>query len=134
MVNNSNAMPAVPPNTAVASGHWFTGILEILKTCIANCTVKQTQQNFHDQSLAMQRAKLPRGSMSRVDRIVKINAGENCENVRLEEGDQQFESHQRHRHSERDDPAEPSKNTHCAQHGGEGTKHIERDMTGKDIG
>ena len=72
--------------------------------------------------------------MSSVDRIVDINAGENCENVRLEEGDQQFESHQRHRHSKRDDCAEPSKNTHCAQHGDEGTKHIERDMTGKDIG
>ena len=72
--------------------------------------------------------------MSRVDRIVEINAGENCENVGLEEGDQQFESHQRHRHSKRDDCAEPSKNTHCAQHGDEGTKHIERDMTGKDIG
>jgi hypothetical protein len=34
MVNNSNAMPAMPPNTAVASDHWFTVILEILKTAM----------------------------------------------------------------------------------------------------
>jgi hypothetical protein len=48
--------------------------------------------------------------MFRVDRIIEINAGENCENIRLEESDQQFESHQRHRDSKRDDCAEPSEN------------------------
>jgi hypothetical protein len=42
MVSNSNAMPAMPPNTAVASDHRFTVILEILKTAMQTAPQKQT--------------------------------------------------------------------------------------------
>ena len=32
MISSSKAMPMMPPSAAVASDHWFTGILNSLKT------------------------------------------------------------------------------------------------------
>ena len=32
MISMSSAIPMIPPNAAVASDHWLTGILKTLKT------------------------------------------------------------------------------------------------------
>src|SRR5215831_9706402 len=72
--------------------------------------------------------------MARMNRIVEIDAGENGEYVRLQDGHQKFKSHERHRHSERKDRAEQADDTQSAQHGDEGAKHIKRDMASQDVG
>src|SRR5882724_5848794 len=59
------------------------------------------------------------GSVARMDSIVDVDAGEDGEDVGLQERDQQFERGQRHGQRQRQYRAEPADEAKCSQHGDE---------------
>src|ERR1700681_1143927 len=69
-----------------------------------------------------------RASVPGVDRIVEIDAGEDGEDVGLQESHQQFKRHQRNRHSERQQRPDPAEEAERAQHGHEAGENLERDV------
>src|ERR1700722_6091487 len=75
-----------------------------------------------------------RASMPGVNRIVEIDAGENGEDVGLQEGHQQFKCRERDRHAERQDRSDPTEDPERAQHGHEAGEHLQGDMACEDIG
>src|ERR1700686_2136656 len=75
-----------------------------------------------------------RASMPGVDRIVEIDAGEDGEDIGLQESHQQFKGRERDHHAERQDRPDPPEYPECAEHGHEPGKHLEGDMAGQDIG
>src|SRR5580698_7549023 len=78
---------------------------------------------------------LARGpSVARMDSIVEIDAGENREDVGLEERDQQLERGQRHHHAERQHGAEVTEDAEARQHRNEAREHRERDVAGQHVG
>src|SRR5579863_8378893 len=75
-----------------------------------------------------------RASMPGVDSIVEIDAGENGEDIGLQETHQQFKGRERDRHAERHDRPDPAQDPERAQHGHEAGEHLEGDMACEDIG
>src|SRR5580704_12363541 len=75
-----------------------------------------------------------RASMPGVYRIVEIDAGENGEDIGLQETHQQFKGGERDRHAERQDRSDPAEDPERAQHGHEAGKHLQGDVAGQDIG
>src|ERR1700694_1065856 len=73
-------------------------------------------------------------SMARMDRIVEIDAGENGEDVGLQEGHQQLQGGERDGEAERQNCAEPTEETKRAQHRHEAAEYLEGDVTGKHVG
>src|SRR5450755_3109124 len=71
-----------------------------------------------------------RASVPGVDRIVEIDAGEDGEDVGLQESHQQFKGQKRNRHAERQQRPDPAEEAEGAQHGDEAGEHLERDMAG----
>src|SRR6266436_9930540 len=73
------------------------------------------------------------GSVARMDSIVDIDAGENGEDVGLQERDQELKRGQRDRQSERQYGAGPAGNAHRSQHGDEAREYFQRDMAGQHV-
>src|SRR5215470_9616017 len=73
-------------------------------------------------------------SVARVNGIVEIDAGEDGEDVGLQEGYQQLERGERDGEAEREDGAEPSEKAECSQHDDEPAEHLERDVAGEHVG
>src|ERR1700726_3174678 len=73
-------------------------------------------------------------SVARVYRIVEIDAGENGEDVGLQESHQEFERGQHDHHGERQHRAEPAEHTRAGQHDDEAGKDLQRDMAGQHVG
>src|SRR6202163_3689791 len=69
-----------------------------------------------------------RASMPGVDRIIEIDAGEDGEDVGLQESHQHFKSRERDRHAERQDRPDPAEDPESAQHGDKAGEHFQRDM------
>ena len=75
-----------------------------------------------------------RRQVARVDRIVEIDAGEDREDVGLQERHQQLERGERHGQAERQDGAEPAEEAERAQHGDEAAEYLQRDVAGQHVG
>ena len=71
--------------------------------------------------------------MARVNRIVEIDASENCEDVSLQECNQQLERGERDRETERQDRAKPTEEAERTQHGHEAAEHFQRNVAGKHV-
>src|SRR3979411_528238 len=69
-----------------------------------------------------------RASMPGMDRIVEIDAGEDGEDIGLQESHQQFKGGERDRHAERQDRPDPTDDPERAQHGDEAREHLQGDM------
>src|SRR3569833_3082375 len=69
-----------------------------------------------------------------MDSIVEIDAGEDRENVRLEERDHQFESGERNDEAERQQSAQLADGAQRAEHGDEAREHLQRDVAGQHVG
>src|SRR5262245_26925165 len=69
--------------------------------------------------------------MARVNSIVKVDAGEDGEDVGLEECDQELKRRERNCEPERQHRAHPAEEARSAQHGDEGGKHLEGDVAGQ---
>src|SRR6267378_8686316 len=63
-------------------------------------------------------------SVARMDSIVDVDAGENGEDVGLQERDQQLKRGQRDGQSKRQDGAGPANHAHRPQHGDEAGEHF----------
>src|SRR6516164_8788281 len=74
------------------------------------------------------------GSVARMDSIVEIDAGENGEDVGLQERNQKLECGQGHRQPERQDSADRAENAQGAERGDEACEHFQRDVTGQHVG
>src|SRR6187397_3746480 len=74
------------------------------------------------------------GSVTRMNGVVEVDAGQDREHIGLEERDQQFERGQRHHHRQRQGRAEDTENTQAAQQRDEAREHLERDVAGKHVG
>src|SRR5215468_1208064 len=72
--------------------------------------------------------------MARVNRIVEIDAGEDGEDVGLQERDQQLERRKRDGQAERQDGAEPAEQAGRAEHGHESAEHFQRDVASQHVG
>ena len=68
-----------------------------------------------------------------MNRIVKVDAGEDCEHVGLEKGHQQVEGQKRDGHAKRQNRAHPAHSTQRAQHTYEARKDLNRNMAGENI-
>src|SRR6267378_6421028 len=68
------------------------------------------------------------GSVARMDSIVEIDAGEDGEDVGLQERDQQFERGQRDGQPKRQYRADPPGNAQGSEHGDKAREHFQRDM------
>src|SRR3954463_9799029 len=67
------------------------------------------------------------GSVTRMNGVVEIDAGEDCEHIGLKEGDQQFERGQRHHQRQRQGRAEHAENAETAEQRDKAREHLERD-------
>src|ERR1700738_1607826 len=74
------------------------------------------------------------GSVARMDSIVDVDAGEDGEDVGLEERDQQLKRGQRDGQSERQYGADPADDAHRSQHGDEACEYFQRDVAGQHVG
>src|SRR6266849_4145676 len=75
-----------------------------------------------------------RASVTRVNRIVEIDASEDGEHVSLQERHQCLERGEDHNHRERQHAARPADRAHGATHqDDEAREHFERDMSGQHI-
>src|SRR5215510_1338641 len=75
-----------------------------------------------------------RPSVAGVNRIIEIDASEDGEYVRLQEGHEQLERGQRDRQAERQHGAEPAQEAETAEHDDEAAEHLERNVTGQHVG
>src|SRR5215204_7199156 len=73
-------------------------------------------------------------SVARVNCIVEIDAGEDGENIGLQECHKQFKSRKRDGKPERQHRAEPAEDAEPAEHGDEATKYFQRYVTGQHVG
>src|SRR5260370_41187373 len=64
-------------------------------------------------------------SVARMDSIVDVDAGEDGEDVGLQERDQQFKRGQRHGQSQRQDGPDPAHAAKCSQHGDEACEYLQ---------
>src|SRR6516164_7755162 len=72
--------------------------------------------------------------MAGMDRIVKVDAGEDCEHVGLEKRHQQVKGDKRDSHAERQNRPDPAQGTPCgAQRDDEARKDLNRNMAREDI-
>ena len=71
--------------------------------------------------------------MARMDRIVKVDAGKDCEHVSLEKRHQQVESQKCDGHAKRQDRRDPAQSTQRAQSAYEARKDLNRNMAGENI-
>ena len=71
--------------------------------------------------------------MARMDRIVKVDAGEDREHVSLEKGHQQLEGQKRDGHAKRKKRRDPAQSTQRAQRAYEARKDLNRNMAGENI-
>src|ERR1700692_1249595 len=69
-----------------------------------------------------------RASMPGVNRIVEIDAGENGEDVGLQESHQQFKGRERDRHAERQDSSRPTADPQRPPQGHEAGQHLQGAM------
>src|SRR4029453_16909926 len=69
-----------------------------------------------------------RVSVSRVNGVVEIDAGQDREDVSLEERNQQLERGQRHNHRQRQRRSEPAGDAEPAEQRDEACEHLERDV------
>src|ERR1700690_2991325 len=74
------------------------------------------------------------GSVARMDSIVEVDAGEDGEDVGLQERDQQFERGQRDGQPERQDGAEPANEAQRAEHADEAREYFQRDVARQHVG
>src|SRR6202011_4347087 len=72
-------------------------------------------------------------SVARMDSIVEVDAGEDGEDVGLQERDQQFERGQRHGQPERQHGAGPADNSQGAEHGDEAREYFQRDVARQHV-
>src|ERR1700683_521775 len=73
-------------------------------------------------------------SVARVNRIVEIDAGENGEDVGLEERHQKLKRCQQHDHDERQRRTEPAEHAGAGEHNDEAGKDLKRDMARQHVG
>src|SRR3954468_12393413 len=79
--------------------------------------------------------EIPRGSVSRMNGVVEIDAGEDREHVGLQERDQQFERRERDRERQRQHAAGPAQRAERdAEHGDEAREYLECDVAGQHVG
>src|SRR4030088_3044938 len=71
--------------------------------------------------------------MARMDRVVEIDAGEDGEDVGLQKGHQQLQRGECDGQAQRQDRAEPTQETECAEHCHETAEDLERDVTGEHV-
>ena len=69
-----------------------------------------------------------------MDSIVDVDAGEDGEDVGLQERDQQFKRGQRDSQPERQYGASPADDAHRAEHGDEACEHFQRNVACQHIG
>src|SRR5436190_22996993 len=72
-------------------------------------------------------------SVTGVNGVVEIDAGEDGEHIGLQEGDQHLERGDRHHETERQHGAEPAGDAEAAQHGDEAAEHFQRDVAGQHV-
>src|ERR1700730_10022157 len=73
------------------------------------------------------------GSVARMDSIVEVDAGEDGEDVGLEERDQQLKRGQRDGQPERQYGAGPAENSQGAEHADEAREHFQRDVARQHV-
>src|SRR6267142_4398029 len=73
------------------------------------------------------------GSVARMDSIVEIDAGEDGEDVGLQERDQQFERGQRDGQPERQNGAEHAENAQGAEHADKACEHFQRNVAREHV-
>src|SRR3982074_1599247 len=73
------------------------------------------------------------GSVARMDSIVEVDAGEDGEDVGLQERDQQLERGERHGQPEGQYGAGPAENSQGAEHGDEAREHFQRDVARQHV-
>src|SRR5467141_3778857 len=74
------------------------------------------------------------GSVARMDSIVEIDAGEDGEDVGLQERDQELERGQRDGQPERQYGAGPAQNAQGAEHADKAREHFQRDVARQHVG
>src|ERR1700738_1189903 len=72
------------------------------------------------------------GSVARMDSIVDVDAGEDSEDVGLQECDQKLKRGQRDSEAERQHRAGPADDAKRRQHGDEACEHFQRDVNGQE--
>ena len=77
----------------------------------------------------------PDRSVSRMNGVVEIDAGQDRKHIGLQERDQQFERGQRDRECQRHHAADPAYGAERdAEHRDEAREHLQRDMAGQHVG
>src|SRR3954463_15979456 len=74
------------------------------------------------------------GSMARMDSIVEIDAGEDREDVGLQERNHQLQRGQCDRQAERQQRTDLADGAERAEHGHEAREHLQRDVAGQHVG
>src|SRR4051794_38751727 len=74
------------------------------------------------------------GSVTRMNGVVEIDAGQDREHVGLQERDQQLERGQRHHQRQRKRRAENAENAEAPEQRDEAREHLERDVAGQHVG
>src|SRR5215510_3447092 len=72
--------------------------------------------------------------VTRVDRIIEIDAGEDREDVGLQECHQKLQCRECDGEPERQNRAEPTEQAERTQHGDEAAEHLQSDVTGEHVG
>src|SRR5919107_3774044 len=73
-------------------------------------------------------------SVTGVKGVVEVDAGQDGEDVGLQDRDQEFEGGKRHRHAEGQDGTEPAEGAECPKGGHEPGKNLEGDVPGQHVG
>src|SRR5258707_3215264 len=73
------------------------------------------------------------GSVTRMDGVVEVDAGQDGEHIGLEERDQQFERGQRHHHGERQGRAGDPGNAKAAEQRDEARERLERNVSRQQV-
>src|SRR5882724_6674553 len=73
------------------------------------------------------------GSVARMDSIVEIDAGEDGEDVGLQERDQEFKRGQRNGQPERQDGSKHADNAERAEHADKAREYFQRDVAGEHV-
>src|SRR5712671_2719728 len=74
------------------------------------------------------------GSVTRMDGVVEIDAGQDREHIGLEERDQQFQRGQRDDQNERQRRAEDAEDAQAPEQRDEAREHLERDVARQHVG
>src|SRR5215469_37521 len=73
-------------------------------------------------------------SMTRVNRIVEVDASQDGENVSLQQSHQQLERREHRRQSQRQGGAKPAQKSKTSEHHDEPAEHLQGDVTGEHVG